>query len=61
MKVPTEYRTAPMSVSLDRVPFVDKFFRRESVGRPLYRSYRLPEKNFIFLILLSQMKGLVKP
>jgi hypothetical protein len=35
MKVLDEYRTAPMSVSLDRVPFVDKIFKRESVGRPL--------------------------
>jgi hypothetical protein len=57
MKVLEEYRTASMSVSLDRVPFVDKIFKRESIGRPLYFSYRAPEKIFI---LLSQMNEVIK-
>jgi len=58
MKVLEDYRTAPMSVSLDRVPFVDKIFKRESIGRPLCLSYRSPEKIWI---LLSQMKRVIKP
>jgi hypothetical protein len=37
MKVLDEYRTVPMSVSIDRVPFVDKIFEervRQKVTLP---------------------------
>jgi hypothetical protein len=52
MKVLDEYRTALVASIL-----WIKIFKRESVRRSLYLSYRPSDKE----IFLSQMKGLVKP
>ena len=57
MKVLDEYRTAPMSVSLDRVPFVDKIFKRESVRGSPCLSYRPSDKKYFFAFVISNERS----
>ena len=57
MKVLDEYITAPMSVSLDRVPFVDTILKRESVRRSPCLRYRPSDEKYFFDFVISNERS----